>query len=342
MHAVVLHSFGPAENLVHETLPDPEPGPGQVRIAVRAAGVLAVETLMRAGAEGELPPLPALPAVLGGEVSGTVDAVGPGVDPAWNGRDVVTARSTPGGYAELTVADVDALHPVPAGLGHEAAVAMVVTGNTTLDVLDIAELTAEDVVLVNSAAGGIGRLVVQYATALGATVIGAAGGPEKTAAVRALGAGLAVDYNRPDWDTTVAGWLAEHAGGRTVTAVLDGVGGARSRAAFGLLGKGGRYVTYGAISQEKFAPGEEELAARGVTWTDALEVMYERQSDGTTGTAFAARALEEAAAGRLVPAVHTFPLERAAEAHAALERRETTGKVVLVPGGTESAPGLAG
>ncbi|MFG3253877.1 zinc-binding dehydrogenase [Streptomyces sp. NPDC048172] len=333
MHAVVLHAFGPAENLRYETLPDPEPGPGQVRIAVRAAGVHAIETVMRAAVpDAEMPPLPELPAVLGGEVSGTVDAVGPGVDPSWAGRDVVTARSTPGGYAELTVADVEGLHPVPTGLSHEAAVAMVVTGNTTLDVLDIAGLTADDVVLVNSAAGGIGRLVVQYATALGATVIGAAGGPGKTAAVRELGAHLAVDYNAPGWEKTVSGWLAEHAGGRSVTAVLDGVGGEKSRAAFGLLGEGGRHLTYGAISREKFAPGRDELAARGVAWVDALEIMLSRQSDGTTGTDFAALALKEAAAGRLVPAVQTFPLERAAEAHAALERRETTGKVVLVPG----------
>ncbi|NGO68989.1 zinc-binding dehydrogenase [Streptomyces boncukensis] len=328
MHAVVLHEFGPAENLRYESVPDPEPAAGQVRIAVRAAGVHAIETRMRAGAEGELPPLPELPAVFGGEVSGTVDAVGPGVDPALKGRDVVTTSSTPGGYAELAVADADALYPRPEGLSHQTAVAMVVTGNTTLDMLDIARLTPDDVILVTSAAGGIGRLVVQYARGLGATVVGAAGGPEKTAAVRELGADLAVDYNQPGWERTVADWLGD---GRRITAVLDGVGGAKTRTAFELLGTGGRLVTYGAISLDKFTPSEQELAERGVTWTDALAVMLSRHTDGTTGADFARQALEEAAAGRLVPAVQAFPLERAAEAHAALERRETTGKVVLVP-----------
>ncbi|NUS44051.1 MAG: zinc-binding dehydrogenase [Mycobacteriaceae bacterium] len=328
MYAVVLHEFGPAENFRYEQAPDPVPGPGQVRIVVRAAGVHAVETKMRAGAEGELPPLPELPAIFGGEVSGTVDATGPGVDPSWIGRDVVTARSTPGGYAELTVAEVDTLNLRPAGLSHELAVAMVGTGNTTLDVLDIARLVAGDVVLVNSAAGGIGRLIVQYARGVGATVIGAAGGPEKTDAVRSLGADLAVDYNQPGWAEVIRDWLGA---GRRVTAALDGVGGEKGRTALELVGRGGRFVTYGSISMDKIVPGADELAARGVTWIDALDIMIARHGDGTTGIDYAARALAEADAGRLIPAVQSFPLAKAAAAHAALENRETTGKVVLIP-----------
>ncbi|TDD45274.1 NADPH quinone oxidoreductase, partial [Nonomuraea terrae] len=227
MHAVVLHAFGPAENLTYETVPDPEPGPGQVRIAVRAAGVHLVETKLRQGvSDGFLPPLPELPAIFGGEVAGRVDATGPGVDPAWVGRDVVTAGGQPGGYAELAVADVTAVHRMPVNLDHDTAVAMIVTGCTTLQFLDVAKLTADDVVLVTSAAGGIGRLVVQYARGLGARVIGAAGGPAKVAAVRELGADLAVDYDEPGWERTVA----ERLGGRKVTAVLDGVGGDRAGA----------------------------------------------------------------------------------------------------------------
>ncbi|MEV0378446.1 zinc-binding dehydrogenase [Nonomuraea sp. NPDC050643] len=325
MHAVVLHSFGPAENLRYETVPDPEPGPGQVRVVVKAAGVHLVETKMRAGGAGGLmPPLPELPAIFGGEVAGRVDAVGPGVDSAWIGRDVVTSGGRPGGYAELAVADVTALHRLPGGLSYETAVAMIVTGCTALEFLDVAKLTPSDVVLVTSAAGGIGRLLVQYARSLGATVIGAAGGPAKVADVRELGADLAVDYDEPGWQDGVA----ERLGGRTVTALLDGVGGDKARAAFELLADGGRYVTIGTASAELYEPDPETLKERDLTATNALMILLGRPEERP---AYEAKALEAAAEGRLVPAVQTFPLAQAAQAHAALETRQTTGKVILVP-----------
>ncbi|MFD3736011.1 zinc-binding dehydrogenase [Streptomyces sp. NPDC058632] len=322
MRAVVLHEFGPAENLRYETVPDPVPGPGEVRVSVRAAGVHQIETAMREGLEIG-PPLPGLPAILGGEVAGVVESVGPDVDEAWTGTKVVTAHGRPGGYAELAVAGVSSLHRIPAGLGYEAAATMVVTGTTTIGLLDIAELTSGDVVLVTSAAGGIGRLVVQFAHRLGATVIGAAGGPAKTAAVRELGADIAVDYNLPDW----AGTVRDALGGRGVTAVLDGVEGDKGRAAFGLLAEGGRYITIGAASREEFRPDEAELKERGVHFTDALALLLE----GQDAPADEARALTAAAEGSLVPAFQTFPLSQAAAAHAALRTRATTGKVVLVP-----------
>ncbi|AQZ69051.1 putative oxidoreductase [[Actinomadura] parvosata subsp. kistnae] len=325
MHAVVLHAFGPAENLSYETVPDPEPGPGQVRIAVKAAGVHLVETMLRAGrASDSLPPQPELPTIFGGEVSGRVDAVGPDVDPEWIGRDVVTAGGQPGGYAELAVADLSRVHRLPDGLSHEAAVAMIVTGGTTLQFLDVAQPTPSDVLLVTSAAGGIGRLIVQYARRLGATVIGAAGGPGKVAAVRELGADFAVDYDLPSWPEEVASWL----GGRKVTALLDGVGGDKARAAFGLLADGGRYVTIGNASQGDFTPDPETVRERGLTVTNALLQLIAQPE---TRPEYEVRALAAAAEGALVPDVQTFPLSQAAAAHAALESRQTTGKVVLIP-----------
>ncbi|MCG5215337.1 zinc-binding dehydrogenase [Streptosporangium sp. KLBMP 9127] len=323
MHAVVLYTFGPAENLRYEVVPDPVPGPGQVRIAVKAAGVHLIETAMRAGlAIG--PPLPELPAIFGGEVAGTVESVGPGVDADWIGRDVVTSAGRPGGYAELAVADVAALHRMPGGLSHEAAVAMVVTGRTTIGVLDIAGLTTDDVVLVTSAAGGIGRLIVQHARRLGAKVVAAAGGPAKVAAVWDLGADHAVDYNEPGWAETVR----ESLGGREVTVVLDGVSGEKARAAFDLLADGGRMITFGAASRQEFHPDPEVLKARDVTMIDALALLI---GSPEVMPADETRALAAAAEGALVPAVQTFPLAQAATAHAALESRATTGKVVLLP-----------
>ncbi|MEV5896881.1 zinc-binding dehydrogenase [Nonomuraea fuscirosea] len=328
MHAVVLHSFGPAENLGYEVVPDPEPGPGQVRIAVKAAGVHLVETMLRKGGisdpETPLPPLPELPTIFGGEVAGTVDAVGPDVDPAWIGRDVVTSGGQPGGYAELAVADLAAVHRIPDGVGHASAVAMIVTGVTALHFLDVAELTSSDVVLVTSAAGGVGRLLVQYARRLGAQVIGAAGGAAKVAAVRELGADLAVDYDDPGWQQRVADLL----GGRKVTALLDGVGGDRARAAFELLADGGRCLTIGTSSQRPIEPDPRLVAERGLSVTNALLLLLGQQDQRP---AYEVRALAAVAEGALVPAVQTFPLSEAAAAHAALESRRTTGKVVLVP-----------
>lgn len=325
MHAVVLHTYGPAENLRYETVPDPEPGPGQVRIAVKAIGVHYVDTVMRTGAASSFaPPPPALPAVLGVEVAGTVDSVGPGADPSWTGRDVVTTAATTGGYAELALAGTDSLHPVPGGLSHETAAAMVMTGATALGLLDVARLTADDTVVITSAAGGIGRLAVQYARGVGARVVGAAGGPVKTAAVRALGAEIAVDYDEPHWEQPVRAAL----GGNRATVVLDGVSGDKGRAAFGLLADGGRYVNIGSSSGQGFEPDAEELKSRRLTSTSALLHLLDHPEESP---ALQRRALAAAAAGALTPGIQTYPLARAAAAHTDLENRNTTGKVLLVP-----------
>ncbi|WP_129663980.1 zinc-binding dehydrogenase [Phytoactinopolyspora endophytica] len=323
MRAVVLREFGPAENLTYETVPDPTPGDGQVSIVVEVAGLHLIETAMRAGlAIG--PPLPELPTIFGSEVAGVVDAVGAGVDPSWIGTGVVTAAGQPGGYAEKAVADVVDVQPIPDGLDVDTAVAMVRTGATTLGMLDVAELTPEDVVLVNSAAGGIGRLLVQYAHNLGATVVGAAGGPSKVAAVRDLGADVAVDYNRPDWSGTVR----EQLGGRRVTVVLDGVGGEKADSAFGLLADGGRFVSIGNASRHEPHLDPELQKSRSLTTIDALgHLLSERERFSEREE----RALRAAAEGRMIPTIQAFPLSEAAAAHVALENRETTGKVVLKP-----------
>ena len=197
MHAIRLHAFGPPESLRYEHVEDPRPGPGQARIAVAAAGVHLIDTALRAGrAMGPLA-LPELPTIPGREVAGVVDAVGPEVDEAWLGRRVVAHLGLAGGgYAELAVRETGALHALPEGLADDAAVAMIGTGRTALAVLEVAALTSADVVLVTAAAGGLGSLLVQAARHAGATVVGAAGGPDKAQRVRELGADVAVDYSR--------------------------------------------------------------------------------------------------------------------------------------------------
>ena len=305
MNAIRLHEFGPAENLRYEAVPDPEPGPGQARIAVGAAGVHLIDTAIRAGVQMGPMPLPTLPDIPGREVAGTVDRVGDGVDDAWLGRRVVAHLGPASrGYAELAVREVEHLHALPDGMPDEIAVALIGTGRTAMAILDVARIEPGDVVLVTAAAGGLGALLTQAARQAGARVIGAAG-PGKP-----VTADVVVDYTLPGW----ADDLEE------VTVVLDGVGGTAGRAAFERLARGGRHVVYGWSAGEMTPITTGDIVARSLTVSSALV----RPGD--------LRALEDRAlASGLTPLLTTFPLAEAAAAHTALEARQTIGKVVLVP-----------
>jgi NADPH2:quinone reductase len=326
MHAIRLHAFGPAENLTYERTEDPVPGPGQVRIAVRAAGVHLLDTALREGHQGPLPEPTALPTVPGREVAGTVESLGEGVAGLWLGKRVVAHLGfAPGGYAELAVTDVDRVHEIPANLDFAQAVAMIGTGRTAMGIVQFAELGPTSVAVIPAAAGGIGTLLVQYAKNAGATVIGLAGGPAKTAQVQANGADLAVDYKDPSWPDKVRAFL----GGRPATVVFDGVGGEIARESVGLLGDQGRHIVFG-WSGEGIHDGQPYLV-EGVSEQVLGPVMARKAGGPNPIRTLELRALTEAAAGRLTPAVQRFPLAEAAAAHRALETRGTTGKVVLEP-----------
>jgi NADPH2:quinone reductase len=162
MRAIRLHEFGPAANLVYEEVDDPEPGPGQVRIAVAAAGVHFIDTAIRAGRRMGPMPLPDLPQIPGREVAGTVEALGPDVGDEWFGRRVVVHLGpASGGYAALAVREVEAVHALDDRLSDAAAAAMIGTGRTTMAILDVAALQPDDVALVTAAASGVGSLLVQ-------------------------------------------------------------------------------------------------------------------------------------------------------------------------------------
>jgi NADPH2:quinone reductase len=325
MHAVRLHTFGPAENLTYERTEDPVPGPGQVRIAVRAAGVHLLDTALREGHQGPSPRPTPLPTIPGREVAGTVESLGEGVAGLWLGKRVVAHLGfAPGGYAELAVTEVDRVHEIPGNLDFAQAVAMIGTGRTAMGIVQFAELGPDSVAVIPAAAGGIGTLLVQYAKNAGATVVGLAGGPAKTAQVLANGADLAVDYTDPSWPDKVRAFL----GGRTATVVFDGVGGDIARASVALLGDRGRHLVFG-WSGEGIHDGQPYLI-EGVSEQVLGPVMLRKAGPHPLRT-LELRALTEAAAGRLTPAVQRFPLAEAATAHRALETRGTTGKVVLEP-----------
>jgi|1186.fasta_scaffold200003_2 NADPH2:quinone reductase len=309
MHAIRLHEFGPPDNLRYEAIEDPVPGEGQVRIAVEAAGVHLIDTSIRSGRSGGPFALPSLPMTPGREVAGTVD-----------GRRVVAHLGmASGGYAELALAPSAALHEIPEGLASDVAVAAIGTGRTAVGILEVAELTSDDVVLVTAAAGGLGGLFLQAARHAGAFSIGAAGGEHKVAQ---LDADLAVDYSRPGW--------TEGLRDRRVTVVLDGVGGELGRAALETLSPGGRIVLFGFASGKPTEITTGDLYRLGIRADAAVGPRMLNRPGGLRELETAA--LAAAAAGRLVPRVgRTYPLPEAAEAHRALESRKTTGKVVLVP-----------
>jgi len=322
--AIRLHAFGPAENLRYEEVPDPVPDAGMVLIQVEAAGVHLVDTMIRSGTAGGGPiPVPELPTIPGREVSGRVTAVGPDVDSSWIGKRVVVHLGmVPGGYAELAVAKVESLYELPDHVDAAQAVAAIGTGRTTAGILTQAGLTADDVVLVTAAAGGIGSYVVQAGRNVGATVIGLAGGAAKVELVRSLGAQYAIDYNDPDWTSALKAEL----GDRDITVLLDGVGGTSGQRAFELLGVGGRVLTFGWSGGGSIEFTQDDLMARGLTagWAIGPKMMPQLR-------ALEAAALEETVSGRWHALTTTFPLSEAAAAHQALEDRATTGKVILVP-----------
>jgi NADPH2:quinone reductase len=330
MMAIEAGEFGGPEVLAPVSLPVPVPGPGETVIAVSAADVLFLDAMIRSGlARDAFPQRP--PYVPGNGVAGRVAAVGDGVDPAWAGRPVVARTGLhggSGGYSERVLVPVSRLVAVPEEVDLRVAAALLHDGATALGLLVATLVKPGETVLVVGAAGGMALLIAQLARAAGARVIGAArllGAPrrtEKLDAIRSAGAEAVVDYGSPDW----TGRVVEASGGAGPDVVFDGVGGSLGKAAFGIVAAGGRFSAHGAPGGG-FAPvSAREAAERGVTVQGIEQVQYPpgRHEE------LVRDALGEAAAGRLRPVIgQVFPLERAADAHAALAARSVIGKTLL-------------
>ena len=321
MRQVQIDTYGGPEVLHLVEVPDPRPGPGQVVVRTAAAGITFVETQVRAGRPPWPGPGPALPVVLGNGVAGEVVAIGAGVDASLLGQRVVTATGGFGGYADHVVVNAADPVPIPDGLEPGEAVALLSDGRTALALARAVAVTPADRVLVTAAAGGVGSLLVQLARAAGATrVVAAAGSARKLVVARDLGADVAVDYTQAGWADAVRAAT----GGLDVA--FDGVGGQIGRAALGLVAPGGRFLRYGAASGAMTDIGDS--AEREVTVIAGQAVVRSPEDNRE----LVVQALAAAASGRLRPVIgQTFPLSRAADAHAAIEARATIGKTLLIP-----------
>jgi NADPH2:quinone reductase len=311
MRAIVIEEFGPPEVLVPREVPEPVPDEGQVLLDVELANVTFVETQIRAGRAPRPEMLPKLPAILGNGVGGTVAAG----DESLIGTRVISGTGGTGGYAERAVVPAGGLLPVPDGMPIADAVALLADGRTAMALMERAGIQPGETVLVEAAAGGVGSLLVQLAKAAGATVIAAAGGERKLTVARELGADRAVDYAQASWAGTI---------GAPVDVVFDGVGGEIGRTAFELVRSGGRHCAFGMASGAFAAIDEQEAEARGVTLLRGAMLSPDQM------LALTRKALDLAAAGELKPVIgQTFPLQRAADAHRAIESRATMGKTLL-------------
>lgn len=325
MKAVQLNRFGGPEVLEIVETPTPAPQPGEVLVCVQAAGINFFEILMR---QDRYAVTPELPMMLGVEAAGVIDALGDGVaSPAVGSRVAVPlfAIGRSGGYAEYVVADAASVVPLPDDLSFEYATALMVQGLTALHLVRQSPPNAK-AVLVNAAAGGVGSLLVQLARDSGARlVIAAAGSDEKRELALALGADIAVDYSSPDWVERVR----EATGGRGAEIIYEFIGGSFTKACLDALAPSGELV-FGALGRFRLDQAAMDglfAQNQSVKGFALLPLLTPDTLKTDLGWLF-----DEAANGRLkVIQGGRYLLDRAADAHRAVERRETVGKVVLIP-----------
>jgi len=324
MKALLCKAWGGPETLVLEELPSPRPGPGEVVIDVKAAGVNFPDVLIIQNKYQVKPPLPFAP---GAELAGVIKEAGAGVT-GFEPGDRVIAMTTWGAFAEECVARVGQLIRMPAGLDFATAAAFTLTYGTSWHALkDRGQLRAGETLLVLGAAGGVGLAAVEIGKALGARVIAAASSPEKLAVCRAHGADETIDYASED----LRARLKSIAGDKGVDVVYDPVGGPYAEPAIRSTGWRGRYLIIG------FAHGEipriplnlmllKGSSLVGVYWGDWTRREPDAAAAGMT------ELLGWLEAGKLKPHLSgRYPLARAAEALVALASRKVAGKLVVEP-----------
>ena len=320
--AIRFHQPGGPEVLRIEELPSVDPGPGDARVVNTAVGVNFVDVYHRTG----LYPL-SLPSGLGVEAAGVVEAVGAAVAHVRPG-DRVAYVATPGAYAEERVVPADRLVKLPDDVSDRTAAAMMLKGLTVHALVRRTyAVKPGDTVLVHAAAGGVGLIMTQWLKALGATVIGTVGSDEKARIARAHGADHVIVYTREDFSKRAR----EITGGAGVPVVYDSVGKATFEGSLDALRPLGLMVSFGNASGAVPPFDLGVLGRKGSLFLTRPTVFtyISRREDLERG---AAELFEVVRSGKVrVEVSRTWPLAQAAEAHRALEARQTTGSLVLLP-----------
>jgi len=321
--AIRIHEIGGPEVLTWEDVESGEPGPGEVQLRQTAVGLNFIDVYQRTG----LYSIEHLPAAIGMEAAGVIEAIGTGVRDFQAGDRVAYAMGL-GAYAENRVMATDKLVKLPDDFNDQQAAAMMLQGMTAFYLLHRTyPLKAGDTILVYAAAGGVGLILCQWAKHLGANVIGCVGSNEKAELAKAHGCDYTILYR----DEDIAARVHEITSGNGVPVSYDSIGRATFESSIDSLAPFGRLVSFGNTSGpvEPFNPGI--LAAKG-------SLYFTRP---TLATHIATRELLEECANELFAIVtsgqvkinigQTYPLAEAAQAHRDLEARKTLGSTVLIP-----------
>ncbi len=325
MKAAVIEQQGGAENIVYRDWPDPQPGPGEVLVRVKACGLNHLDIFVRRGMPGL--PVP-MPFISGGDIAGIIEAVGDGVDGLKVGARVLLNPSTPagmmgeeiqGGLAELASCPASHVVRIPSGVTFEQAACLPVAYGTARRMLHTrAKLQRDQTVLVLGASGGVGNAAVQIAKGIGAQVIACAGSDEKCQRLTQIGADHVINYNEQDFSRET--WRLT--GKQGVDVVVNFTGGDSWVPSLRTLRNQGRLVTCGATA------GFDPQTDIRYIWVRELEILG---SNGWTTEDIAAL-LDDVANRRLEPIIsHVFPLEQARAAEELMEARGIFGKILLLP-----------
>jgi NADPH2:quinone reductase len=321
MRAIRFDRLGGPEVLERADVGEPEPRAGEIRVRNRAIGVNFIDTYHRTGL------YPAeLPSGLGVEGAGEVEAVGPSVASFALGDRVAYVSKTPGSYAEATCVEAGGAMKLPPEIPFETGAAMMLKGLTVEFLLRRLHVQPQpgEPILWHAAAGGVGLIACQWAKARGITLIGTAGGKDKCELARQAGAAHVIDYKKED----VVARVRELTDGRGVRIVYDAVGQDTWERSLECLQPFGLMVSFGNASGPVPPVSLLTLSAKSLYVTRPTMWTYVARYGAEMMTAL----VEVVKAGKVkFDAPRTFSLADAADAHRALEARETTGSVVLLP-----------
>ena len=326
MRCVEITQPGGPEVLRPTRRPAPVPGPGEILVEVAAAGVNRPDTLQR---QGRYDPPPGASDLPGLELSGTVIAIGEGVE-SWASGDKVCALVAGGGYAEYCVVPAVQALPVPAPLSMVEAAAVPETFFTVwTNAFERGALKRGETLLIHGGSSGIGTTAIQLAKAFGATVFTTAGSDDKCRACEELGADRAINYRTEDFVAVIR----EATGGRGVDVVLDMVGGDYIARDIDIMAVDGRHVSIAFLQGSKVSLNMAPVMTKRLTLTGSTLRARPVAEKGRIAAALREHVWPLLESGGIKPQIHsTFPLEQADEAHRLMESSAHIGKIVLTVG----------